>query len=218
MTADTSPGGRLVRRCLYGWLAACWLAGMSAYAQTTAPDLLAKRVTGEVVELLRAHRDLDAGDSRKLVDLVEAKVLPHFNFTRMTQLAVGRHWRQASTAQREALTEEFRVLLVRTYSTALTAYHDHTIDFRPLRLDAEDRDAVVRAQVRRPGGRIATVDISMEKTADGWKVYDVVIEGVSLVQTYRSTFAGEVQRSGIDGLIRLLGERNRQVRVQAAGG
>lgn len=194
--------------------------GQPLFAQNTvAPDVLAKGVTDEVIAILRADRDAFAGNPAKVIELVENKVLPHFNFMRMTQLAVGKNWRQASAQQRDALTGQFRTLLVRTYATAFTAYRDQTISYRPLRMQPEDVDVVVRSQIIQQSGPPVGVDYSMEKTASGWKVYDVAIEGVSLVQNYRSTFNGEVQRGGIDGLIGALEAKNRQLvqKTQSAG-
>lgn len=194
--------------------------GQPLFAQNiVAPDVLAKGVTDEVIAILRADRDAYSGNPAKVIELVENKVLPHFNFLRMTQLAVGKNWRQASAQQRDALTGQFRTLLVRTYATAFTAYRDQTISYRPLRMQAEDVDVVVRSQIIQQSGPPVGVDYSMEKTASGWKVYDVAIEGVSLVQNYRSTFNGEVQRGGIDGLIGALEAKNRQLvqKTQSAG-
>jgi phospholipid transport system substrate-binding protein len=186
--------------------------GQPVLAQNiVAPDVLAKSVTDEVIAILRADRDAYTGNPAKVIELVENKVLPHFNFMRMTQLAVGKNWRQASAQQRDALTGQFRTLLVRTYATAFTAYRDQSISYRPLRTQPEDVDVVVRSQIIQQSGPPVGVDYSMEKTANGWKVYDVAIEGVSLVQNYRSTFSGEVQRGGIDGLIGALEAKNRQL-------
>ena len=191
-----------------------------SFAQgTVPPDVLAKGVTDEVIAILRADRDAYTGNPAKVIELIENKVLPHFNFMRMTQLAVGKNWRQASAQQRDALTGHFRTLLVRTYATAFTAYRDQTISYRPLRMQPEDRDVVVRSQVIQQSGPSVAVDYNMEKTTNGWKVYDVAIEGVSLVQNYRSTFNSEVQRGGIDGLISALEAKNRQLaqKTQGAG-
>jgi phospholipid transport system substrate-binding protein len=183
-----------------------------SFAQSAVPpDVLAKGVTDEVIAILRADRDAFAGNPAKVMELIENKVLPHFNFMRMTQLAVGKNWRQASAHQKEALTGHFRTLLVRTYATAFTAYRDQAISYRPLRMRPEDDDVVVRSQVVQQNGPAVAVDYNMEKTANGWKVYDVAIEGVSLVQNYRSTFNSEVQRGGIDGLIGALEAKNRQL-------
>lgn len=184
-----------------------------------APDVLAKGVTDEVIAILRADREAYTGNPVKVMELVESKVLPHFNFVRMTRLAVGKNWRQASGQQKDALTGHFRTLLVRTYATAFTAYRDQTISYRPLRMRPEDDDVVVRSQIVQQNGPPVAVDYNMEKTVSGWKVYDVAIEGVSLVQNYRSTFNSEVQRGGIDGLINALEAKNRQLaqKTQSAG-
>jgi phospholipid transport system substrate-binding protein len=136
----------------------------------------------------------------------------------MTQLAMGRNWRQASPEQRKVLVVEFRTLLVRTYTAAFTQYRNETIDYRPARMKPGDTDVVVQSFVHRPGAQPVAVDYSMEKTSDGWKVYNVKIEGVSLVETYRNTFNTEVQKSGVDGLIRTLTERNRELAQQQVQG
>lgn len=186
-----------------------------AHAQEVAPDELVKTVTAEVLEIVRQDKDIQAGDPRKSTALVQEKVLPHFNFTRMTALAMGRNWRQATPEQRQALVEQFRTLLVRTYSTALSAYRDQTIEYRPLRMKPDDTDATVRSQVIQPGGEPVSIDYSMHKTPHGWKVYDVIVGGVSLVTTYRDTFNSEVRSVGIDGLIKNLADKNRQLASDA---
>ena len=174
-----------------------------------APDALVKRVTDEVLVIIKADKDLQSGNSRKIAELAEVKVLPHFDFPRMTRLAVGRSWQQASDAQKEQLVKEFRTLLVRTYSTSLTAYRNQTIEVKPLKMAAGDKEATVRTAVIQQGGPPIPIEYSMEKADSGWKVYDVVIEGVSLVTTYRGSFSEQVQKGGIDGLIKTLAERNR---------
>jgi phospholipid transport system substrate-binding protein len=173
-----------------------------------APDALVKRVTAEVLAIIKADKDLQGGNSRKIAELAEVKVLPHFDFERMTRLAVGRSWQQATDAQKQALVKEFRTLLVRTYSTSLTAYRNQTIEVKPLKMAAADKEATVRTAVIQPGGPPIPIDYAMEKVDSGWKVYDVVIDGASLVTTYRGTFNDQVQRGGIDGLVKSLAERN----------
>ena len=177
-------------------------------AAQEGPDALVKRVTGEVLAIIKSDKDLQAGNPNKVAQLAEAKVLPHFDFERMTRLAVGRNWRQASDAQKQALVKEFRTLLVRTYSNSLTAYRDQTIEVKPTKLAAADSEATVRTQVIQPGGPPIPIDYSMQK-ADGWKVFDVVIDGVSLVTTYRGTFNEQIQKGGVDGLVKTLVDRNR---------
>jgi phospholipid transport system substrate-binding protein len=174
-----------------------------------APDVLVKRVTDELLGIIKADKDLQAGNSRKIAELAEAKVLPHFDFNRMTRLAVGRNWQQASDAQKEQLVKEFRTLLVRTYSTSLTAYRNQSIEVKPAKMAAADKETTVRTAVIQPGGPSIPIDYAMEKADAGWKVYDVVIDGVSLVTTYRSSFNEQVQRGGIDGLVKTLSERNK---------
>ena len=181
---------------------------LAANAQE-APDALVKRVADEVLAVIKADKDLQSGNSAKVVELAEQKVLPHFDFERMTRLAVGRNWSQAADAQKQALIKEFRTLLVRTYSTSLAAYRNQAIEVKPSRAGAGDKDTVVRTAIIQQGGPQIPIDYSMEKTDSGWKVYDVVIDGASLVTTYRGTFSDQVQRGGIDGLIKTLQDRNR---------
>jgi phospholipid transport system substrate-binding protein len=199
-------------------LAYAFSSALPLCAQTmTAPDALARSVTDEVIAILRSDSDINSGNPAKVMNLIETKVLPHFNFMRMTQLAVGKNWRRANAQQQGALVEQFRVLLVRTYATAFTSYRDQKIVYRPLRMRPGDDDVVVKSQVLQPGGPPVAVDYSMEKTGNGWKVYDVAIEGVSLVQNYRSTFNGEIKRGGIDGLIQALDDKNRQLAQKTQG-
>ncbi len=181
---------------------------MLAAAQE-APDALVKRVTDELLAIIKVDKDLQSGNARKVVELAEQKVLPHFDFARMTRLAVGRNWAQASDAQKEALTKEFRTLLVRTYSASLTAYKNQTIEVKPSKMSAQDKDVVVRTAVLQQGGPPIPIDYAMEKGDSGWKVYDVVIDGVSLVTTYRGSFNDQIQKGGIDGLVKTLADRNR---------
>jgi phospholipid transport system substrate-binding protein len=182
--------------------------GAAAQAQE-APDAMVKRIADELIQIIKSDKDLQAGNSAKVVALAEQKVLPHFDFTRMTRLAVGRNWQQATPEQREALTKEFRTLLVRTYSTSLSQYRNQKIDVKPTQASPGDTDVLVRTAVIQEGGPPIPIDYRMEKAPDGWKVYDVVIDGASLVTTYRGSFNDQIQRSGIDGLVKTLQERNR---------
>ncbi len=193
------------------------LAVWPAQAQETAPDALAKRVTDEVIAVLRADKDIQAGNTKKVLDLVEAKIVPHFNFSRMTRLAVGAPWRQASAAQQQSLTNEFRTLLVNTYTTAFTQYRDQVIEYRPFKMASGDTDVVVRSLIKqKTGADPIDINYSMEKVDGAWKVYDVVIAGVSLVQNYRSTFASEIQKGGVDGLIAALSAKNKALAQQVS--
>ena len=193
------------------------MATFSSFAiADVAPDVLARSVTDEVLQIVRSDKDLQAGNPQKVAQLVETKVLPHFNFTRMTQLAVGRNWRQASPEQQKVLTEEFKTLLVRTYTTAFSQYKNQTVEYKPLRMSPGDTDVVVKSLVRQPTGQPVAVDYSMEKAGPTWKVYDVKIEGISLVENYRNTFNGEIQRTGVDGLIKALQNKNKSLASQTA--
>ena len=185
-------------------------------AAEVAPDVLARTVTEEVMAIVRADKDLQSGQPQKVAQLVESKVLPHFNFERMTQLAMARNWRQATPDQQKALIEEFKTLLVRTYTSAFTQYRNETVEYRPVRMAPTDTDVVVKSVVKRPAGHPVTIDYGMEKGAGGWKVYDVRVEGISLVENYRNTFNSEVQRGGVDGLIRTLRDKNRTLAAQPA--
>ncbi|KAF7599072.1 MAG: hypothetical protein CGU28_07930 [Candidatus Dactylopiibacterium carminicum] len=176
-----------------------------------APDVLARRLMTEVIEIVKNDKAIQAGDQQRILDLVETKVLEHFDFARMTALAMGREWRSASADQRKALTNEFRTLLVRSYSNALSQYKNQTIDFKPLRMKPTDTDVIVRTEIRQPGAKPVSIDYEMIKSGDAWKVYDVMVAGVSLVTNYRETFAQEIRNGGIDGLIRSLSERNKQL-------
>ena len=179
-------------------------------AQDVAPDVLVKTVTAEVIAILRQDKDIQAGNPAKVADLVETRILPHFDFARMTQIAVARNWRLASPEQQQALTLEFKTLLVRTYSTALSGYRDQVIEYKPLRAAPGAAEVTVRSDVQQAGRERLTIDYDMEKTRAGWKVYDIKIAGVSLVTTYRETFAGRVRDGGIEGLIKSLWDKNRQ--------
>lgn len=177
-------------------------------ADIMAPDALAMKVTDEVLAVVRADKDIQAGDTKKVLALVETKVLPHFDFTRMTRLAMGKNWRAASDEQKEELIQAFRTLLVRTYTAAFTVYRNETVEYRPLRMREDDTDVVVKSLVHRSSGRPVAIDYSMVKTPRGWKVYNVKIEGISLVENYRNTFNAEVRRSGVAGLIKVLNSKN----------
>lgn len=202
----------MTTKLLAGLLAMLFLAGVPARAQVAlAPDALAKSVTDDVLAVLRSDKDIQAGNTGKVVDLVEKKVLPHFDFARMTRLAVGPNWRKASPEQQKSLINEFRTLLVHTYAATFVAYRDQTIDYRPSRMQPNDTEVVIKSLINQPGGKPVTVDYKMEKSASGWKVYDVVVADLSLVQNYRGSFETEVRKGGIDGLIRALVDKNKQL-------
>ena len=182
----------------------------SAFAQEDSPDAMIKSVTEEVLSIVRQDKDIQSGNTQKAINLVETKVLPHFNFQRMTSLAVGRDWNKANAEQKKRLTEEFKTLLVRTYSNALTGYRNQTVRYRPTRMQAGDTEVVVKSEILQPGNKPIQLQYSVEKQNEGWKVYDVVVAGVSLVSNYRSTFNQEVSANGIDGLIKMLVDKNQQ--------
>jgi phospholipid transport system substrate-binding protein len=204
-------------RMLLMVLAWCMGTAPLQAADTPAPDALAKSVTDEVLAIVRADKEIQSGNKQKVLQLVESKIAPHFNFVRMTQLAMGRNWRQANAEQQRLLVDQFRTLLVRTYTTAFTQYRNQTVEYRAPRMAAGDTDVVVHSFIIQPGRQPVAVDYSMEKTDGGWKVYNVKIESVSLVENYRNTFNAEIQRSGVDGLIKVLSERNRVLAQQVQG-
>lgn len=181
-----------------------------------APDVLARSVTDDVLTTIRTDKALQSGDQKKARELIENKIAPHFNFAGMTQLAVGKNWSAANPEQRKALVGEFRALLVQTYTASLTLFKDQKIEYRPLKLAPDDNDVTVRSLVRQAGGgEPVQVDYGMEKTDSGWKVYNVKIGGISLVESYRSTFNTEIQKNGIDGLIKTLRDKNRSLVAQS---
>jgi len=180
-----------------------------AVAADMSPDALVRNTTEEVLTIVRNDKDIRAGNTAKVAQLIEEKVAPHFDFVRMTRLAVGRPWREATPAQRETLVKEFRTLLVRSYSAAFTGYKDISVEFRPYRPGSDENDAAVQTVIKLPGGAAPlSVDYDMGKTPEGWKVYDVRVAGASLIINYRNLFAQEIQQSGIDGLIKSLIDKN----------
>jgi phospholipid transport system substrate-binding protein len=196
--------------------AASFFSWSGLQAKAPGPDELVKSVTEEVLDIIRKDKDIKAGSTRRAIELVEQKVLPHFDFTRMTALALGKDWRQATPEQQKILTEEFRELLVRTYSNALTAYKNETVEYRPFKMQPGETDVVVRTQIHQPGARQPiALDYSLEKNGDSWKVYDVVVAGVSLVTNYRASFATEVRNGGIEGLIKTLRAKNNSLEAAA---
>ena len=193
------------------------LIAVTAMAQEVAPDVLVKNVTNEVLDIVRQDKDIQSGNTRKVIELVDAKVLPNFNFTRMTQLALARDWRQASAAQQKVLTDEFRTLLVKTYSKALTEYKNQTIVFKPFTLKVGETDARVRTEVKQSGaGKNVELNYYLEKSGPAWKVYDIEVGGISLVTNYRDSFASEVRNGGIDGLIKALQAKNKSGEATSA--
>lgn len=186
------------------------LISATVMAQDVAPDVLIKTVTNDVLDIVRKDKDIQSGNTKKAIDLVESKVLPNFNFTRMTQLAMARDWRKATPAQQKILTDEFHTLLVRTYAKALTEYKNQTVSYKPFSLKAGETDVRVRTEIKQAGaGKDIELDYWVEKSATGWKVYDIEVGGISIVTNYRETFASEVRNNGIDGVIKLLQTKNK---------
>lgn len=184
------------------------LAAAPALAQE-APDALVKRVSQEVLQIIKADPLVQAGNEARIREVVESKLLPNFNFQRMTALAMGRNMRAASPDQQKRLVDEFRTLLVRTYSGALNQYRNETIDYKPVRMGAADTEVTVRTAVMKAGGSPVQIDYSMEKLPEGWKAYDVIVGGVSLVTNYRDEFNEQIKSGGVDGLIKTLADRNK---------
>lgn len=194
-------------------LVAVGLTGPAAAADTS-PEALVQSVASEVLAIIKSDTDIQGGDAKKVIALVEEKVLPHFDFTRMTALAMGINWRKATADQKTQLTAQFRTLLVRTYSTALTKYRGQTIEYKPTRAQSGATDVTVRSMIKQPGAEAITIDYSMEKTSASWKVYDVTVAGISLVTTYRDAFTQEVRNAGVEGLIKRLAEKNRELETK----
>jgi phospholipid transport system substrate-binding protein len=199
---------RLVAAGLSAALLASGAAAQLPAPAAAPPDVLMRSVTTEVLAILK--QDAAAGQPTDVARLVESKILPLFDFEHMTRIAAARHWWAASAEQQAALVTQFRTLLVRTYSSALSSYRDEGVEYKPLRLASGETDVLVKSVVRRPGAEPLTIDYDMERTPAGWKVYDVKIAGVSMVLTYRETFAAAVRSSGINGLIKSLTDKNRQ--------
>ena len=191
------------------------LVTATVFAQE-APDALVMKITEEVLEIVRKDKDIQSGNTRKAIELVDAKVLPYFNFQHMTALAVGKDWRKASAQQQQQLSAEFKTLLVRTYSNALTGYKNQKIVFKPFKMNPGETDVLVRTEVQQPGSKAVQLDYSLEKLDSGWKVYDVTVAGISLVTNYRDQFAQEIRNGGMDGLIQSVAAKNKSLESNLA--
>lgn len=185
------------------------LTAAAAHAQE-APDALVKRVAEDTLNTIRADKDLQAGNPAKVKQLIESKLVPHFDTARMTALAMGRNWRLATPEQQQQLIEQFQTLLIRTYSNALTNYRDNKMTYKPMRMDPGATDVIVHTEVTRPGQAAVQIDYSMESTPNGWKAYDVIVAGVSLVTNYREEFNDIVKSGGVEGLIKALADKNKE--------
>lgn len=186
-------------------------AAAVAPSAAEAPDALVKRISQEVIETAKNDKGIQAGDQKKVMELVEGKILPYVDFQRMTALAAGRFWRDATPEQQKALQEQFRQLLIFTYSGALSQIKNETVEFKPLRAAADDTEVEVRSQVNVARGEPIPLNYRVEKTPAGWKIYDINVLGAWLVETYKGTFASEISKGGVDGLIKALTEKNKKL-------
>jgi phospholipid transport system substrate-binding protein len=183
-------------------------APLAARAEMPEPDVLIRNTVQEVLAVVRQDKDIQAGNQKRILELVDAKVLPHFDFERMTRLAVGKHWRTATPEQKHTLVTEFRDLLVRTYTKAFTVFRDQAVEVKPFKMPPDATEVTIKTVIIKQGEQDIPVNYDMTRTANGWKVFDLSIEGVSLVTNYRSTFSDQIQQAGIDGLIKTLVEKN----------
>jgi phospholipid transport system substrate-binding protein len=203
---------KLIQQLIAGATLAFAATGFAAAQNTNeAPDQLVKRISSEVLTTAKNDKDIQAGNTRKVMDLVETKILPYVDFERMTSLAAGRYWREATPEQKRALSTEFRTLLIYTYSGALSQVRNETIEFKPLRADPADTEVEVRSQVNTARGEPVLLNYRVAKGATGWKIYDINVLGAWLVETYKGTFNTEISKGGIDGLIKALAAKNKQL-------
>ena len=198
-------------KSLLSLLLLLFVAAAPAFAQEAGPDVLVKKVTDEVLTVVRQDKDIQNGHTKKAIALVETKVLPHFNFQHMTALAMGRDWSKATPEQKKHLADEFKTLLVRTYSNFLTPYKNQTVLYKPTKLQGSETEVIVKTEIQQPGNKPVQLDYALEKLGDAWKVYDVIVAGISLVTNYRDTFAQEVRANGVDGLVHMLATKNKQL-------
>lgn len=185
-----------------------------SWAVATSPDTLVEETAQEVLAIIKQDKEIQSGDKAKILDLVKSKILPHFNFTRMTRLAMGKNWSKASPQQKKELEKEFRTLLVRTYYKALAVYSNHTIKVSPLKNMAGKTDVMVKTQIIQPNGQPVSIDYSMEKNNSGWKVYDITVAGISLVINYRGSFNSKIRSGGVEGLLKALNQKNRMLEAK----
>ncbi|MES3022977.1 MAG: ABC transporter substrate-binding protein [Pseudomonadota bacterium] len=190
-------------------------ARASASASAETPDALVKRISLDVIESAKADKEIQAGNQKRVMDLVETKILPYVDFNRMTQLAAGRHWRSATPEQQKALAREFRTLLIFTYSGALSQIKNQTVEFRPMNAQPADQEVEVRSQVVQPRGEPIMLNYRLAKTAGGWKIFDINVLGAWLVETYKGNFNAGITKGGVDGLIKSMAERNAALAAKA---
>ncbi|MFZ6774103.1 MlaC/ttg2D family ABC transporter substrate-binding protein [Undibacterium sp. SXout7W] len=183
----------------------------SSMAADEAPDQLVKRLSQEILDIAKNDKDIQAGNQKRVYDLVESKILPYIDFQKMTALAAGKNWRDATPEQQKQLTNEFRTLLVFTYSGAIAQIKDQRVEFKPMRSAPEDTDVEVRSQVIQSRGEPIQLNYRLQKMATGWKIYDINVLGAWLVETYKGSFSAEISKSGIDGLIKTLSDKNKKL-------
>lgn len=203
----------IMKKLLAFAAAACFALPVSAQQ---APNEMVQHVTDEVLDIVRKDRDIQNGSTAKVMELVDQKVLPHFDFMRMTALALGRDWRKASPQQQQQLADEFKTLLVRTYANALIGYRNQKVVYKPFKMKPEDIDVLVRTEIQQPGNKPIGLDYNLEFKNNEWKVYDVTVAGISLVTNYRDQFAQEVRNGGIDGLIASIAAKNHSLEANQA--
>jgi phospholipid transport system substrate-binding protein len=191
--------------------AGAFAAPAAPAASGEAPDVLVKRISNDVIETAKSDKDIQAGNTKKIMDLVDSKILPYVDFQRMTALAAGRHWREATPEQKTQLSNEFRSLLIHTYAGALSQIKNETVEFKPMRAEPADTEVEVRSQVNVTRGEPIQLNYRLAKGPNGWKIFDINVLGAWLVETYKGTFATEISKGGIDGLIKKLAERNKQL-------
>jgi len=196
-------------------VAGAFISASSAVAQET-PDALVKRISQDVLDTAKVDKEIQAGNQKRVLDLVESKIIPYVDFQRMTAMAAGRFWRDATADQQKQLTTEFRALLVYTYSGAIGQIKDQKLEFKPLRADPADSEVEVRSQVVQPRGEPLQLNYRLEKVAGTWKIYDVNVLGAWLVETYKGSFASEISKNGIDGLIKTLADKNKRLAAAVA--
>lgn len=203
---------KLLAKLFFSAVTAAALVGAAGTASAQeAPDALVKRISNDVLDTAKSDKDIQGGNLKRITQLVEEKIIPSVDFERMTALAVGRHWREATDAQKQQLQSEFRKLLISTYAGALSQVRDQKIEFSPLRASPTDTDVEVRSQVIQPRGEPIQISYRMEKVASGWKIYDVNVLGAWLIEAYKGTFSSEIDKGGIDGLIATLTNKNKQL-------
>lgn len=207
---------KLMNKFLLSLFACLSFAG-TCLAADEAPDALIKRLSQEILDIAKADKDIQSGNQKRVFDIVESKILPHIDFARMTSLAAGKNWRDASPEQQKQLINEFRTLLVHTYSGAISQIKDQRVEFKPFRGAPDDTEVEVKSQVIQARGEPLQLNYRLAKSANGWKIYDINVLGAWLVETYKGSFAAEVSKSGIDGLIKTLVEKNKKLAASGAG-